>query len=96
MPVYKPAKSFVSNQYSDWYANEVLTQLRKGVDPCDVKINMSLTNLKPLHARWIVELYDHLHKQKDIIVKGFESAGVLEAIANAEAVMTRIENPFRE
>ena len=54
---------------------------------------MSLTNLKPLHARWIVELYDHLHKQKDIIVKGFESAGVLEAIVNAEAVMTCIENP---
>ena len=51
---------------------------------------------KPLHARWIVELYEHVRKQKDIIVKGFESAVVLEATANAEAVMIRIENPFRE
>ena len=71
-------------------------QMRNGVDTCDVKISMSLTYLKPFHARWIVELYEQLRKQDDIIVKGFESAGVLEAIANAEAVIISIENLFRE
>ena len=31
-----------------------------------------------------------------MIVRGFNSAGILEAVQNAEDIYEKIENPFRE
>ena len=36
-----------------------------------------------------------MQKESDIIIKGFEEAGVSEAIQNAQSVYERVENPFR-
>ena len=45
-----------------------------------VKVSLKLSDLKPLHARWIVEAYNHLKHQNDSIIKGFDAAGISEAI----------------
>ena len=65
--------------YNEWISNEVATQLNRGVNPTEVKITSKLSDLKPLHAAWIVELYEHLKKE----TKGFDSAGITEAVNNA-------------
>ena len=53
---------------------------RKGEQaPGDVKVSLKLSDLKPLHAKWIVEMYGYLKQQKESVVKGFEKAGILEA-----------------
>ena len=57
---------------------------------------LKLSDLKPLHARWIVETYNHLKHQNDSIIKGFDAAGISEAITCANDVFTREENPFDE
>ena len=48
----KGAKSFLSDKYQDWYANQVSKQLERGVEPFNLKVDVTLTNLKPLHAEW--------------------------------------------
>ena len=50
----KAAKSFIQNKYNDWFADQLFTQLQNGEDPTDVKISSKLSDLKPIHARWIV------------------------------------------
>ena len=35
-------------------------------------------------------------KEKEMIVRGFNSAGILEVVQNAEDVYEKIDNPFRE
>ena len=57
---------------------------------------MKLSELMPLHAKWIVELYDHLRKQNEAIVKGFDKAGITEAIQSANDIYQLCENPFAE
>lgn len=89
------AKKFISHKFNSWYADRVSAQLSNGTSPADVQVSLKLSILKPLHAKWIVESYNHLKEQKDSIIKGFESAGILEAIESANTVYTRIENPFR-
>ena len=89
------AKKFVSHKFNSWYADRVSAQLSNGTSPADVQVSLKLSILKPLHAKWIVDTYNHLKEQKDSIIKGFESAGILEAIESANTVYTRIENPFR-
>ena len=75
---------------------DVSKRLSNGVPPGDVKVSLKLSDLKPLHAPWIIETYNHLKHQNDSVIKGFDAAGISEAITCATDVFTRVENPFDE
>ena len=75
---------------------ELAKQLSNKVAPGDVKVSLTLSDLKPLHARWIVETYNHLKHQNDSIIKGSDAAGISETITSANDIFTRVENPFDE
>ena len=96
LSVNKAAKSFVQNKYNDGFAEQVFTQLQNGKDPTDVKILSKLSALKPIHARWIVDWYNHVIKVTEMIVRGFNSAGISVAVQNAEKIYKKNENPFRK
>ena len=81
--------------YNEWFSNEVATQLSRGVDTAEVKITSKLSDLKPLSASWIVDLFEHLKKEKEMIIKGFDFAGITETVDNAQSVYEKIENLFR-
>ena len=55
-----------------------------------------MSDLKPLHARWIVDMYTYLKQQKGSILNGFDKAGITEAVKSANEVFARIENLFSE
>ena len=81
LSVNKTAKSFFQNKDNDWFADQVFTQFQNGKDPTDVKISSKLSDLKPIHAKWIV----------DCCLMDF-----LKLLQNAEDIYEKIENPFRE
>ena len=58
--INQKAKKFISHKFNTWYANRVSQQLKKGVAPGDVKVSMKMYDPKPLHARWIVDIYTYL------------------------------------
>ena len=89
LSVNKAAKSFIQSKYSDWFADKVFTQLQNVTDPTNVKISFKLLDLKPMHVRQIVDWCE-------MIVRWFDSAGISEAVQNAEDIYENIENPFRE
>ena len=43
-----------------WYSNEVKQQIESGGDSTDVNVDLRLPVVKPLHAVWLVDLYNHL------------------------------------
>ena len=77
--------------FNAWYIDRVSKQLSNRVAPGNVKVSLKLNDLKPLHARWIVETYDHLTHQNDSIIKFFDAAGISEAIIYANDVSIRVE-----
>ena len=83
--VNKPAKS---------YTEQVAKQLNEGKAPADVEVSLNLSEIKPLHAKWIYEMYEHLRGRSDLVLNGFESAGITEAVEKSNEVFERIENPF--
>jgi len=95
LTVNKLAKSFIQNQYNDWFSTQVAHQLKEGKNPADIKVSSKLSDLKPLHAGWIKSLYDHMQEESESICNGFKDAGVLEAISDAQKIYETIENPFR-
>ena len=54
-----------AKKFNAWYADRVSKKLLNGVTPGNVKVYPKLSDLKLLHARWIVETYNHLKHQND-------------------------------
>ena len=64
--------------------------------PGNVKVSLKMSDLKPLHARWIVEMHDYLKQKKESILNDFDKAGITKAATSANEVFMRTENPFTE
>ena len=62
--VSKADKYFISEKHNTWMVNEVSNQLKRGISLCDANIALQLEIIKPLHAKWIVELYTHMQKEQ--------------------------------
>ena len=96
LTINQKAKKYVSSKFNEWYAESLSKQLMNGKAPGDVKVSLKLSDLKPLHAKWIVEMYGYQKQEKESVVKGFEKVGILEAVKMAQEVYARCENPFDE
>ena len=94
--INQKAKKFVLHKFNTWYADRVSEQLRRGAAAGDEKVSMKMSDLKPLHARWIVEMFDYLKQQNESIVNGFDKAGITEAVKSANEGFSRIEIPFTQ
>ena len=73
----------------------VLQQLDKSVK-AHVKVDVKLSTKKPLHAKWIIEMYHHLKCSKQIVISGFRKAHITEAVSEADQLAQLCENPFAE
>ena len=80
LTVIAVVKHFLKVKFELWYAKEVKKQLDEGTEVYEINIPLKLSILKPIHERWLLGLYDHLWNNKEIIIKGFEGAGITEAV----------------
>ena len=94
LSVNKAAKA--KEKYNTWMTNEISKQIKRGIAPPDVKVSLNLSVIKPLHAKWIVDLHHYLKTEKAMILYGFRAAGISEAIENAKSITEKVENPFKE
>ena len=48
----------------------------------DIDVEYHLSVLKPLHAKWLLELYNHMstNEGKEIVANGWKKAGIFDAI----------------
>ena len=71
--VNKAAKDFMRDQFQRWYADQIQQQVHDNVKtPVDLRLSI----VKPLSARWFVQLSDYLKAHPDIIKNGFKGAGI--------------------
>jgi len=50
-------KKFCKNKFATWYSAEVQKQVDNRVNFEDVNVKRKLSVLKPIHATWLVEMY---------------------------------------
>ena len=58
--VNKSAKSYLRQKFSTWYVEQVNLQLSGGKQASKVQVDMRLSVMKELSAKWLEGLYDHL------------------------------------
>ena len=90
------AKKFCKEKFTTWYSQEVQRQLDSGTSFEDIEVDLRMSVIKPLHAGWLVALYDYLTgaEGRRCIFKGWEKAGVKE-IVNSDKPLPPVD-PFEE
>ena len=54
--------------------------LDKWQDIHEVKVDTTLTVMKPIHAHWIIAPYNHLRNNVELTKKSFKEVGITSAI----------------
>ena len=49
----------MKKKFTKWYSSEIMKQLDSGKNAEKIKVKLLLSKLKPLHASWLIELYNH-------------------------------------
>ena len=71
LSVNKPLKDQLRHIFQTWYSEQVSKQLQEGKEPEDVKVDMRLSIMKPLIAKWITSQW-------------FVEAGIIATINEAD------------
>ena len=78
LSVNKPAKDFMKSKFQEWYGQIICKQLEAQVEE---EVDMRLTVMKPLFSNWMIELYHYLQSKPNIIINGFNAAGIVNSLA---------------
>ena len=74
------AKGFLRGKFQTWYADEIQKQMDNGKTVYEVDVDTHLSRMKPIHARWVIGLYDKLRNSEKMIENGFKAAAITEAL----------------
>ena len=80
-----------------WYSDQVIRALDEGKDIKDVNISLKVSIVKPLHAKWSIEIHDHMtfSEGKDVCLKLWKVAGILDATEKGLGGLQNLD-PFHD
>ena len=73
--VNKAAKEFLRGQFQEWYSEQICQQLQRDEESSQ-PVDLRMSIVKPLGAKWRIRLYDYMKSRPDIIKNGFRHAGI--------------------
>ena len=73
-------KTLMKDSFTRWYAQEVQEALDSGKSVHEIKIDLRLSMIKPLHANWLITAHSILKHKTAILTRGFEQAEILDCV----------------
>ena len=97
LTVNKFARDFMKRMFSTWSSRQISLGLENGVELDDIEDDYRLSVLKPLHVKWLVELYNHMSTDegKEIVANGSKKAGIFDAIKLGSSGLPSLD-PFAD
>jgi hypothetical protein len=62
-------KTMMKDRFVAWYSQQLAEDLKKHAD-------LKLSIIKPIHARWMIDVFTNLRQQESLIKSGFSKAGI--------------------
>ena len=83
--------------FRDYFTNTITRELE--IDPekdvTTIKVDLTLSTLKPIHAMVMTEIYQHFNKDgQETILNGWKAAGVVRAVEEGRSGAVIDFNPF--
>ena len=61
-----------------------------------IEMKFHLTEIKPIHANWITQFYNHMSIEdgSKVVINGWKRSGIVDAVTNGSAALPSID-PFQ-
>ena len=96
LSVNKPLKDNLRSKFQSWYSEKVSKQMDSAKKPEDIQVDMKLSVMKPISARWIVSVYDYLRSESGIVCGVFVEAGISEELGENESSSDQGDDPLAD
>ena len=73
LSVNKALKQSMKQQFSQWYSSMIYQNFTDEVPP---PIDLRMSIMKPLGAKWLINAFKHIKADSTIIVNGFVASGI--------------------
>ena len=81
LTVNKSSKDFLRKEPQSWYSQEILKQMEAGKRSDQIKVDVHVSVVKPLHATWIVKYCDYARTKPQLIINGWKESGIIDHFA---------------
>ena len=90
-------KRIIKNKFTLWYADQIDQALDARTVLSNIEVSLKLSTVKPLQAKWILEVYNHMTSAmgKKVCVKGWDIAVISDAVRKGLKGMEHID-PFHD
>ena len=78
LAVNRSCKAYLRKQTNTWFSDQVQSQIQNGVTPEKVQVDLRISILKPLHAKWVTYFYDCMQNRRDIVLKGWKRSDIVD------------------
>ena len=87
----------MKNRFTKWHSSQVIQQIDMGKDIASIDVKFQLTTLKPLHAKWLIELHNYLTSPegREICMKGWKVTGIYDAVQMTSTNLRSLD-PFAD
>jgi len=52
--------------------------MKKGRKAHEIKVDVRLSIVKPLHSKWMVQFYDYVRSKLDLVINGWKTSGITD------------------
>ena len=75
LAVNKRFKYYLSNEFISWYSDQIKAELKKGKKPNEIKVDLRLSVIKEIHAKWLCTVFNKLSKDP-CLTKAWDMLGL--------------------
>ena len=70
-------KRLMKRKLTDWYASQIILAMEEGKELETIEVPPKLFNIKPLHTKWLIEMYNEMtpDEGRKVYLKGWEVSG---------------------
>ena len=94
LTVNRVAKSFLQQEFRQWYADEIANQYcDDDTSPDSIEfdpVDLSTARMKSIGVKWLVRLYEHFCDNPQHAVNGFLAANILQSIQAGKPVLSSV------
>ena len=68
----------MKRKFTDWYASQITLTMEEGKELETIEFPPKLSNIKPLYAKWLIEMYNEMTSDegRKVCLKGWEVSGI--------------------
>ena len=81
LSVNKCIKDFMKKEFAAWYSEKVYEKLDEEVEE-QTPVDLRLSVMKPLGAQWLINAFNYLLSNNEIVVNGFKASGIFDILIN--------------